>query len=68
MWPNHAVSEGLDHEPWRINISKRGVTSRRIKSSPSNEVKDREEENPLELLKEGMLGSKYKRAEKQNRI
>ena len=66
MWPNHAVRQGLDQETWRISISRKGVKSRRIKSNPSNEVKDEDEEKLLEPLKEVMLGSTYKREEKQN--
>lgn len=42
------------------------MKSRRIKSNPSNEVKDEDEEKLLEPLKEVMLGSTYKREEKQN--
>jgi hypothetical protein len=66
--PNQAVREGPDHETCSIKINKKGVISRRSKSNPSSEVKEEEEEKLLELLKDGILGSKYNIDEKQNKI
>ena len=63
MCPNHAVTEGPDHETWSTRTTTNGVMSKRNRSRPS---KERKEEDPAKLLaplNEGRLGIKYIRAE-----